>query len=368
MLNELVDLTELENLFSSKTVRSFRSDMKREYKLALCGLFGEVLKFGQYKQGRFYQIVMSLAANPKSFRQMLKKIRAEDTLYGFYIRTEHYFYNIEDQKYLDSVISFFRDYILNYKRKNKRLYLVSDIQKVYDIKKLYSTQGIKLKDHHWMDINFSTPATLTVPEFFNYIDVINVWNEYISVANQLLKENDPIEVRKLNFRYSTCSRQFVITSITFFEAYLYYYFYNLKSKNDLSENHPVTKALNQDGYIQDKQIVRQVIFKLHQHIKEDKKIKQLFKNINEHIKIRDRFIHSSAFIEQSNNLSQLQPFIDLNMNDVIEIAQDCLDFVVRVDELLPEDEKILFWWERFESPNFKKKEYISPLNKHKEKV
>ncbi|MCY8315789.1 hypothetical protein MOC71_03275 [Bacillus vallismortis] len=360
------ELAELQNLVSGKTIRKFRSDMKKEYKLALCGMFGDILKFGQYKRGRFYSIVTSLAADPESFKQLAVRVRSQDTLYGFYLINEHFFYNIDDQKYLDSVLNFFRDYLLNYERKKKRLYLVSDIQKIYDIKNFFLKRGVKVKDHNWMDINFSHQVTLTIPEFFNYVDVINIWNELISVYHQKLREQNLIEAKKLDFRFSTSTRQLVISSITFFECFLYYYLYNLKCDNNLDENHPVKKVIEQDGYIQDKQIVKQVIYKLHQHIKSDRTVKQLYKRIQEHIKLRDRFIHNSAFIDMSNQLSQMEPLMRLGVNEVMDIAQDCIDIVIRIDELLPENEKILFWWDQFETPNFKKKKYISPLNKNKE--
>ncbi|MCY7449237.1 hypothetical protein [Bacillus altitudinis] len=358
------EMIELKNLVSSKKIREFRSDMKKAYKVTLCGLFGDIIKYGQYRNGRFYGIAMDLAYNPLSYTQIVPEGRLEDTLYAFYLFNDHYFYNddINDSKYLDSVLDFFRSYLSNYEKKKRRLYLVKDIQKIYDIKKFHLVHGVKVKDHHWMDINFSHPITFTIPEFFNYADVINIWNEFISVYFKLLAENDDKETRKLQFRLSTSSRQLVIASITFLESYLYYYFYNLKNDNTLAVSHSVKKVIEQDEYLQDKQIIKQIIFKLHQHIKNDEAVKQLFKKIKENIKLRDRFIHNSAFIDKTNQLSQLEPLMALETDEIIDIAQSCIDFILRVEELLPEEEKILFWWDAFETPDFKKKKYISPLN------
>lgn len=357
------EMNELKNLVSSKKIREFRRDMKNSYKVTLCGLFGDIIKYGKYKNGRFYNIAIDLAYNPLSYTQIVPEGRIEYTQYAYHLFNDHYFYNddINDSQYLDSVLDFFRSYLSNYEKKKRRLYLVKDIQKIYDIKKFHLVHGVKVKDHHWMDINFSHPITLTIPEFFNYADVINIWNEYINVYFHLLAENDDIESRKLHFRLSTSGRQLVIASITFLESYLYYYFYNLKNDNNLAISHSVKKVIEQDEFLQDKQIIKQIIFKLHHQIKNDEVVKQLFKKIKENIKLRDRFIHNSAFIDKSNQLSQLEPLMDLATDKIIDIAQSSIDFILRIEELLPEEEKVLFWWDAFETPDFKKKKYISPL-------
>src|SRR5699024_9691673 len=59
---------------------------------------------------------------------------------------------------------------------------------------------------------------------------------------------------------------------------------------------------------------------------------------------------------------QLHPLINIDLKDVLYIAQTSIDFVVKIDELLPDEDKILIWWNRFETPDFNKLEPINTLN------
>src|SRR5699024_6289605 len=223
--------------------------------------------------------------------------------------SNYYFHSLDDDS-VNEIIIFFRKIIKNIEDKNKRLYLVSDVQKIYDIKRVYKeSQYITLKDHHWLDFGFDgNPITATYPEFINYIDLINLWNDFVSKYKQykhlIDTENQSIEIRRLHHSMNSSSRLLIIASIIFVESYLYYSLYNIKNNNTYSKDSRVKGILNRSGYIQDTQIVEDIIFKLFDEVKNNEFIKEKYDLYKQSIKLRDRFVHTSAFVDESNNLSQ----------------------------------------------------------------
>ncbi|HLR09900.1 MAG TPA: hypothetical protein VK120_00750 [Sporosarcina sp.] len=229
------------------------------------------------------------------------------------------------------------------------------------------SQYITLKDHHWLDFGFDgNPITATYPEFFNYIDLINLWNDFVSKYKQyeqlIVTRDNNNEIRRLHYSLNSSSRFLVISSIIFVESYLYYLFYSIKNNNTYSNDDRVKGILNRRGYIQDTQIVEDIIFKLFEEVENNQFIKKKYDLYEQSIELRNRLVHTSAFVDESNNLSQLHPLIDIDLKDVISIAQNSIDFVVKIDELLPDEDKILIWWDRFDTPDFYKLEPINTLN------
>lgn len=362
----IIDIDELIEMASSDKVREFRSHPKKVYKYMLCGILQDILVNGDFSSGHSYGQVKLMSISPSSWPNKegdgytIMKQRVITDLKSCY------FFEPERDSQVDLIIAFFRKFLDAYKEHEKTLYLVSELTPLLDIKMLVKDiHGNNLRDHHWIDITFKQPLVPTYPEFFNYVDLINLWNDFIEKYNKVkqMKEeksnlkSNPVW-RELDYSYSSSLRTLIILVINFVESYLYYYFYNSKQENKYSTN----KLFSIKGFIQDTQIVEDLIFEVHHHIRDNSNIETLYSTYNKAIKIRDRFVHTSAFIDKTNKVAELQPLLNIKLDDTIFYLQSCVDFVYLLDSMLPDDEKILFWRKRFETPNFNLKEKISVLN------
>lgn len=360
---EIID--ELIDLCSSEKIREFRSYPKKVYKHYLAGILNDILFENSINKSLNYHQALFMSMTPQShpnsegpgYIKIKKNIVTK--------LENNNFITPERDSQLDLVIAFLRQYLNELKGNDKTLYLVSDFTKIVRVKRYFwENQGLILQNHHWLDITLTKPVTPTFPEFFNYQDLINLWNDYIYKYNDYKKileengsENSP-KFRELNYSIKGSERTLIVLATNFVESYLYYYFYNIKSSGKFSGN----KVMNIKGYIQDTQIVEDLIFEEHEDLRNDENIQDLYVIFKETLKVRDRFVHTSAFVDGSNKIAELQPLLNINRDNVIKYLQNSIDLVSRVDSMLPEDEKILFWWERFENPIFSKFEYINPLN------
>ena len=349
MREDFID--ELIVLFSSNKIREFRQHSKPLYKYHLCGIVNSVIMQGNFWTGPGYgeAKLMSLSSNffPNQMRKgyTLMKQRTIDTL------RNNFFHSPEKDSQVDMIISFFRKFLEDYKK-------------------------------DWLDVGFKQGIVLTVPEFFNYLDLINLWNDLIKkndIMQNLIEEqckekdflfylnpntirhleNEP-KLRELDYSRQASFRALIIQGVNLVESYLYYYLYNVKSEGKYKGQ---SKVLTMRGHIQDKQIVKDLIFKVHHHIANDTKINELYNQYLKTVDIRDRFVHTSAFVEESNKMPQLQPLLSIQFNSVINHIQTCIDFVYSIDDMLPVDDKMLFWKDRFETPIFAEEKKISVLNK-----
>lgn len=357
--NSLVEL--LDDMTQGKFIRSFSGDHKKFYRLLLCCTFKDILIYGDITRvfsrfGNAQTMYYDKKYDISDFGtiKVAKKVIAEleDEL-----RDAH-FKNVEDNKTLLSIIEFFRELISNLDN-NSCLFLAEDFEEILDVKKLAYEKGFKVQSHHWIDINLTHGLTPAHPEFFNYMDLINLWNEYIKSYKVLLESKQ--KNRSLEYTAISLRRVTLIAAVTFVESYLYYYFYNLKHNKNHAKNEMLKGILNFKNYVQDTQIV-EAIYKLYPNIKIDKEITNLYSQYKLINGIRDRYIHTSAFVEHSTRKTELRYLLTLTHEDFINHLQCCVDLVFKIDELLSEDEKILYWKDRFENPIFISENEISNLN------
>lgn len=191
----------------------------------------------------------------------------------------------------------------------------------------------------------------TIPEMIIYNDLKVHWNLYL----ELLAEQDEnkkhlnhqerfemitdVKSRELLNKIGGVQRNLVFLSVTFVEACLYDFFYNLKLGN-----HEETKEVNdvlKEKKINDKQIVENIIYKLYPE--EVEKIKPHYAKYKEVLNYRDRYVHASPFMDESRHISHLQPLLQVTRNKTIEFLQYSYDFICQVDDILPDKYKILFW-------------------------
>lgn len=364
---ELID--ELIEMSSSEKVREFSSHPKKVYKHYLAGILNDII-FGDHVALSFYfhqakamSVLPREWENKDAFGYRKSKKMTLDTL------KSNYFISPERDSQLDLIIAFLRKYLNDLKYNRKTLYLVSELEKIIKIKEYFLVErGLSIKDHQWLDITEHHELVLTSPEFFNYLDLINLWNDYIikhDRIDKLLSENiadrSNRELRELDYSIKGSERALIILATNFVESYLYYYFYNIKSSN----SYPRNKLHRLNGFIQDTQIVEDLIFEEHESIKRNTAIQTAYATFKESLQIRDRFVHTSAFVDSSNKIAQLQPLLNILTGDTIKYLQNAIDFVYLIDSNLPSNEQILYWWEQFETPDFSKQKLIDPLNKWK---
>lgn len=382
---EILKLTnsvdELINLTKSETIRKLRSNVKKLYKWYLCGMLKDILVRGNYTSSQYYPLVLGMEilgnTHPEPNNDQLIRM-INDVMVDL---DKSYFINSFDIGSVDKYIVFFRNILRNKKEKQKTLFQVSEFEGVFNVQQYYlNTQQIIVKQHHWIDINLEQPLVHTIPEFFNYMDLLILWNDFISKKNYyeeeisrrerisqsaISKYFNSREYRELIIAFSTYARLLINASVTFVESYLYYYFYNIKHNPTKNTDERIKGILNRPGFIQDTQIVEDIIFKLHQDIKDNLIIFNLYKSYQNVNDLRDRYTHTSAFIDSSNQITQLQPLLNIEIDEVIKKLQVCVDLVKSLDHHLPNDEKVIQWWSRFEDPVFCLKEKISVLNIYK---
>ncbi|MFJ7888383.1 hypothetical protein ACIQYL_09865 [Lysinibacillus xylanilyticus] len=373
-----VTVDELIRLTKSDTIRSLRSNAKKLYKWYLCGLLKDILIRGSHTNSGYYPMILGMEilgrSHPEPEDQDLRRMVNEVMI----DLDESYFIDSFNEGSVNRYLDFFRGLLQGIKEKGKTLLKVSEFDGVFKVQQYFLYRHkVFVKPHHWIDINLQQSLTHTIPEFFNYVDLLVLWNDFISKRNNYDEEIDrrmsisqtavseyysSREAREIRLSYSTYVRLLITASVTFVESYLYYYFYNIKHNPVKNTDARIIGILNRPGYIQDTQIVEDIIFKLHHGIKDNLVIYNLYKSYIDVNNLRDRYTHTSAFVESSNQITQLQPLLNIEFDEVIKKLQVCIDLVKSLDHHLPDDEKVIQWWSRFEDPVFCLEEKISPLN------
>ncbi|MNI17749.1 hypothetical protein D3C73_711310 [compost metagenome] len=181
----------------------------------------------------------------------------------------------------------------------------------------------------------------------HYMDVINMWNDLIIKKERYDTIEDSRELRALNYSMVTSIRWLVIQAVTYVESYLYYYYYNVSNDPKLKARLPKFNR-----HVQGTDIVERVIFDFHPDIKHDGAFFLAYKKYMTILKLRDRFVHTSAFPNLADNLSELHPLLNLSLKTTAEHLTSCFNFVNKVEDALPKDERLLFWKDRFDEPDF----------------
>ncbi len=141
---------------------------------------------------------------------------------------------------------------------------------------------------------------------------------------------------------------------------MYYLFYNVKQANYTSNSDSVNRFL-ENQKVEDEEIIKRLV--LPEFVSGvSVGLKQLINKYSEVNKIRNRFIHPSAFASSSNT-SDLLPLITITYDKVTDALITCTSLVKTIDDLLPDEFKVLVWWDNVCHPNFteyKKGSIINP--------
>ncbi|WP_085522675.1 hypothetical protein [Tuberibacillus sp. Marseille-P3662] len=362
---------EISDMLKRDTMSKFGRKSREAYKYFLCGLLCDIFNHGifiyNHPHPHWYSEIKFLINRFDD--DNLEEINFEPKINDVKVILDSN--NFKWKSNVNEIISFFRSYINDYLNKGKTLYLVPEFKPIMYIDSyMAQAKGIALKEHIWIDINPKDGLTPTYPEFINYSDLINLWNDLIHKKNNFHrliddKSDDKKAIRELELSISSSARWLIISGVTFVESYLYYVFYNARKTDSYGNSQKLKKIMKRNPQkINDKEILKGLINKVCENITGDERYNELYEKYIKIVDVRDRFIHTSAFINPTNQISNLQPFMNVDMDFLTDSLQGCIDFVKKIEEELPKDLKLLFWWSIFYEPDFTKEEKISILNRY----
>ena len=248
------------------------------------------------------------------------------------------------------------------------MYKYKDVKWWLDLEKIYGISNIK--EHVWVDLKPFThfAPIITFPEYFTYQDMINTWNGVVAKENELLElykkgyRHTASEYRSSNYAYNSflrtssilggklCRVLFILLLLQHQGAREIYRFRDSDSGNRSS-----VKGVD---------IISELILKKYDIT--DDGFNELVDTYNQLYLFRHRLVHLSAFEFDNSNLSELQPLInddEINIDSVSLKLEACIRLVTTVENNLLEEEKLLFWWDTMEYPNFSAKKPISNIRK-----
>ncbi|WP_312507601.1 hypothetical protein [Lysinibacillus sp.] len=351
----------LEDLASSKMVNKLSGTPKKCYKYALVAIMLNI-SCGNHKtvgQEQNIELAKSILRNPISYKnkEILRQIQSkvENSLIA------NSFINARMPETIDKVITLLRTCTLDIINNEVCLIKASELSDLVNLNERFSKHPPQA--HHWIDINFKSGFTPTIPDLILYSDIINTWNilleknkEYKALFESLtgllnVEREVQWEVRKLEYENQALVRSLWVLAVSFVESYLYYVFYNTKCGSFTLENEEAIEfiKLKKVGGLE---ILKGLI--LPEFIANESELNE---QLTEHItnydgiyKRRHRLVHPSAFEE--SNQSHLSPIITITIDKLINTLNTCVDMVELIDNTLPEDKRILFWWDRIEHPDF----------------
>ncbi|WP_102336364.1 hypothetical protein [Salimicrobium jeotgali] len=347
-----------EILLSGKTMKKLSGKPKKCYKYALTAVFINMTSNRQLTKGQEENLAMvyDIKKNPKLYNNdaILKQIQrtVENSLKNIFV------YNYDDYNTIGEIIDFFREIVKNTKKNGTFLIKASDLNKLLDVNKFYSKTHQHIQPHHWIDTDIIRGFILTVPDFFTYSDIINNWNILLDKLNELRSRSFDIDTplievlnhndnRRLKYQIDTLSRTLWVAGVTFTESYLYYLFFNLKQIKYEAETEAAEKMLKNQK-VEDEEIIKQII--VPEFIQEDHNLNRLLKEYKRINDIRNRFIHPSAFPTEES--SELLPLITITVEEMAEALDTCVSLAKLIDSYLPDEYKVLIWWDRIKHPKF----------------
>ena len=262
----------------------------------------------------------------------------------------------------DSILNKYIEFLKVYLKNEKTLFLYNEVKEFWDVNELFNRTGnTSVLPHHWIELalfKYSLPIN-TVPEFFAYQDVINLWNETLRKYNELVILNDNFkqgtdEYRTINYTYSTLLRSTLTAGVHYFETYLYYMYYNLKHKMKFPSNSVIKR--NDIRKINDKEIIRKLLYKEFSNL--ESLTEDNWAIYQEALEYRDAFVHISAFEE--NGVSRMQYLLSFDLAKLKLFLSNIFSFIEIIEQEVGE-EKILFWKSLFENPDFLNEKIITNI-------
>ncbi|WP_368298532.1 hypothetical protein [Cytobacillus firmus] len=363
---------ELETLLNGKAMKPLSGIPKKCYKYSLTAIFINICSGRQLTQGQElnFAVVYDIKNNPKNYNNQSILNHIQRTVETSLEQSN--FHDFNEYKTIDKIIDFFREVVASTKKQGTCLKTVNEVEQLFDVKKMFSNSHKNVQSHHWIDINLTGGMVITVFEFITYADIVNTWNILVDKLDiyskqifddpekPLIEKKNTEENRNLKYEIDALARTLWVSSVTFVESYLYYLFYNVKQANYSSKTDSVNRFL-ENQKVEDEEIIKTLILPEFARGKTGQ-LKHLINKYTEINKIRNRFIHPSAFASSSNT-SELLPLITITYDKVAESLETCTTLVKTIDDLLPDEFKVLVWWDNVSHPDFseyKKGSIINP--------
>ncbi|AGK53175.1 hypothetical protein [Bacillus sp. 1NLA3E] len=372
LLNSLIYLTK------SSTLRKLSGEPKILYKYSIAATFYNIINGKQLQVGQFVnlEIARDILKNPKksseSYDLAFFKKQVHDSL-----RRGH-FHNPDSKETVDIIFGFFREKLEGLKV-GKRFWKGSEFEKIISLNEFFKGRSGPIKEHHWIDFNIQRGLIPTIPDLITYFDLINSWNwilERHKRYSQLAEEqNDGLiarldflkneEGRKILYEIFSLQRICYTSCVTFVESYLFNLFYNFKSNQLFADEGEISDLYKlHERNVNDTHVMEKIIFPkfLQEDSQSNKRIKELYTEFLEVNKVRNAIIHTTSYEDKSNQRSFMEMFFEVNLEKVEKAMNNSVEFVLLIDQLLPHEHKLLYWWDKFETPDFSKRKKISTIN------
>lgn len=355
---------ELKKLYSRDTLNNLSGIPKKFYKLNLTLLTFEMLKnFKSKRADKVYDQLSKcylIRSSPLEYKKENEfsdfKKHKLDQIKSFIPKEKTY------EKFIDSVIELTRNILDHLSMNQKKLLRVSELEKIFNVRNYLrsytrNSEEINLEPHVWIDLDLDIGLTPTYPDLLTYGDLINLWGMYLDkiklesdYPNNTYQSKDSY-LRQLHYEITTLRKYLNISAITFVEAYLYHVFYDIKESVYSLRTEDAKKFVNNNTIVEDEQIIKQLIIpEFCSDNTENKNIIETFQKYRDFNQKRNRYIHTSSF--EQNGKSHLIPILETSHNKTVEGLNTCIEMVLLVECLLPNELKQLFWWDYFTHPNF----------------
>lgn len=353
----------LINLTGSSTIRKLSGEPKKLFKYVLGMVFLNLINSQQFEQGQHQniRIACDILERPKESNRKYNLEQIKKQVQDVF--AERHFKSPYEDATIEKVYLFFREKLVDVK-KGKIFFLASELEEIFEIVPYFAERGVPIKPHHWIEFSINDGLIPTQPEFITYTDMINLWNlsmeqksiieDFHNKSTSYKRFGNVDSSFELRSTMQTLLRNCVVAAITFAESYLYFLFYDFK-KLRLFEDNPKIKALydkDDREYIQDTEIMKNLIFTVFPNIKSDKQLNKLYKDYSKINKTRNGIIHTSVSRDSGNQQPKLLTGIHISIPLVQEYLTTITNFVFSIDESLPIEHRILFWRDKFKDPDF----------------
>lgn len=347
------ELDYLIELFSSSIIRTMSGNKKRVYKYSLCGIFINII-IGNHKLGgqisnfQFIEGIRKSKLNRDEYRQLLEFTAKPNVHKSF---DENGFIKPYNDALINNIIAFMRDKLNTLKDSRVCLFHAKELSQFLDINAFFKFDFVS--GFHWVEFGLVNGLVVTIPEGIIFNDLKVQWNSFIDTHLELRMEHSKVfspdeefefykdeKNREKQYKWGAIYRNLIFLGVSFVESYLYDLFCCIREMN-IDNKDQIAGILKEDK-VQDAQIIEQVLYKLYPDLKgQIEDLYKRYKTINDY---RDRYVHASPLIDSSNNTSHLKPLLDLDVKQLCEFLQVCLDLVKQIDDFLPKQLNLLFWW------------------------
>ena len=362
----------IESFFMKETLDTMSRSHKVAYKYCLGAIFINLIVGGGQIRGQEENYVIAervkeLPRKKTNFDRLTEDISAKvhDSM------EKNHFVKPYDTVILDKIINFTRLRLREIKNKNSSLFQASELSGIIDLKAFFGFQSVE--QHHWIDFDVRSGLVLTLPEAIVFHDLKVHWNDFIGLASILMEEQSRLTNHQERFAYfnseptreklykrAAAARALIFLCVSFVESYLLNLFYTIKESAVPGKE--FAAGMLAQTKIEDEMIVEAVIYRIFPEFKAA--MDDMFRIYKVTNNFRNRYVHASPFMDASTNISYLQPLLSVDDDLVIDSLQNSLDFVQKLDSLLPENLKLLFWWYDDEVIIFKQMQPLKLTNSY----